>query len=264
MKSYLKEMLKRKDLLYYLVKSGLKAEHRNSYLGYFWWLLDPLLNVLVYYFLVVIVLERGGENYPLFLVIGLVAWRWISTTINASSRSILRYSSIVNQVALPKAIFPLSFTLTQLFNFMFGLIVIAIFLIIYGVIPTVHVFYLPLIIVIQLTAHIALGLVLGYITIFVRDIENLMTYITRIFFYASPIIWEGGRLLRSGKVPDWLVPFIEYNPVAILVESYRDILMHHQAPDLVALGVLFVISIVVIIYMLNYYSKNEHKIIKAL
>ena len=133
MKSYLKEMLKRKDLLYYLVKSGLKAEHRNSYLGYFWWLLDPLLNVLVYYFLVVIVLERGGENYPLFLVIGLVAWRWISMIINASSRSILRYSSIVNQVALPKAIFPLSFTLTQLFNFMFGLIVMAIFLIVYGV-----------------------------------------------------------------------------------------------------------------------------------
>src|SRR5699024_9854516 len=221
MKNYIQEMIKRKDLLYYLVKSGLKAEHRNSYLGYFWWLLDPLLNVLVFYFLVVIVLERGGdvENYPLFLVIGLVAWRWISTTINSSSKSILRYSSIINQVALPKALFPISFTLTQLFNFAFGLVVIAIFLAIYGVPPTWYVLYLPLIIFIQLMAHIALGLVLGYITIFVRDIENLMQYITRIFFYASPIIWEGGRLLKSGKVPDVLVPLIEYNPVTIIVTA---------------------------------------------
>ena len=70
MKSYLKELLNRKDLLLYLVKSGLKAEHRNSYLGYFWWLLDPLLNVLVYYFVVVIVLGRGGPNYATYLVIG--------------------------------------------------------------------------------------------------------------------------------------------------------------------------------------------------
>lgn len=266
MKSYIQEMLKRKDLLFYLVKSGLKAEHRNSYLGYFWWLLDPLLNVLVYYFLVVIVLDRGGdfENYPLFLVIGLVAWRWISTTINSSSKSILRYSSIINQVALPKALFPLSFTLTQLFNFMFGLIVIAGFLAIYGVMPTWYALYLPLIIVIQLVVHIALGLVLGYITIFVRDIENLMTYITRIFFYASPIIWEGGRLIGSGKIPDVFVPLIEYNPVAILVTAYRDILMNHQAPNFIGLGALFVISIGITIFMLRYYSKNEHKIIKAL
>lgn len=264
MKNYLQEMLKRKDLLFYLVKSGLKAEHRNSYLGYFWWLLDPLLNVLVYYFLVVIVLDRGGENYPLFLVVGLVAWRWISTTINSSSKSILRYSSIINQVSLPKALFPLSFTLTQLFNFVFGLVVIAAFLAIYGVMPTWHVLYLPLIILIQLAVHIALGLVLGYITIFVRDIENLMTYITRIFFYASPIIWEGGRLLRSGKVPEWLVPLIEYNPVAIIVTSYRDILIDHQAPDWTALLVLLGISAIVAVYMFNYYSKNEHKIIKAL
>lgn len=266
MKSYLKEILKRKDLLHYLVKSGLKAEHRNSYLGYFWWLLDPLLNVLVFYFLIVIILERNADDpyFPLFLVIGLVVWRWISTTINSSSKSILRYSSIVNQVALPKALFPISFTLTQLFNFVFGLVVVAIFLLFYGLMPDWNVFYLPLIIIIQLAAHVALGLVLGYITIFVRDIENLMSYVTRLFFYASPIIWEGGRLLRSGKVPDYLTPLIEYNPVAILVTAYRDILMYHQAPDFLALGVMFVISVAIIIYMINYYAKNEHKIIKAL
>lgn len=264
MKKYIQEMLKRKDLLYYLVRSGLKAEHRNSYLGYFWWLLDPLLNVMVYYFLVVIVLNRGGEDYPLFLVVGLVVWRWISTTINSSSRSILRYSSIVNQVALPKALFPISFTLTQLFNFMFGLVVIALFLAFYGVKPTWYLLYLPVLIVLQLVVHIALGLVLGYITIFVRDIENLMTYITRIFFYASPIIWEGARLLGSGKVPSWLIPLVEYNPVAILVTSYRDILIYHQQPNWIGLGGLFVIATIIMIYMLNYYSKNEHKIIKAL
>src|SRR5699024_644467 len=135
LRTYLKEIRKRQDLLFYLVKSGLKAENRNSYLGYFWWLLDPLLNVLVYYFLVGIILGRGGEDYGVFLVIGLVAWRWMNTTITSSAKAITKYRTIINQVSLPKAIFPLSFSVTQLINYLFGLIVIALFLGFYGIIP---------------------------------------------------------------------------------------------------------------------------------
>src|SRR5690625_7245375 len=184
MKTYMQEIIKRKDLLFYLVKSGLKAEHRNSYLGYFWWLLDPLLNVVVYYFLVVIILDRGEENFAVFLVIGLVVWRWISSSINASAKSILRYSSIINQVYLPKSIFPLSFTITQLFNFIFGLIVIAIFLIFNGVIPGWQIVYLPFIIVVTLALLMAVGFTLGFFTVFGRDIDKLLIQIIHLFFFS--------------------------------------------------------------------------------
>ncbi|GGA64690.1 ABC transporter permease [Ornithinibacillus halotolerans] len=258
MKSYLKELLSRKDLLLYLVKSGLKAEHRNSYLGYFWWLLDPLLNVLVYYFVVVIVLGRGGPNYATYLVIGLVVWRWISSSINSSARAILKYRSIINQVYLPKSIFPLAFTLTQLFNFAFGLVVIGVFLAVSGVVPGWELAYLPLIVFITLIFLLAIGLVLGYFTVFIRDIDNLLTYITRIFFYASPIIWMD-RDLPEGY--QWAV---DYNPIGMIVESYRDILMRNTSPNMMELGIIFLISIVVVVFMLYYFYKNEHKIIKAL
>lgn len=258
MRTYLSEILKRKDLLFYLVKSGLKAENRNSYLGYFWWLLDPLLNVVVYYFLVVIILGRGGENYPMFLVIGLVAWRWISTTVNSSAKSITKYSSIIKQVYLPKSIFPLAFSVTQLFNFAFGLIVVAIFLIIFGIMPGWQVVYLPLIILIQLIFLIAIGLFLGYITVFVRDIDNVLTHITRLIFYSSPIIWQGGRL------PDEYSWIVDINPVAIIIESYRDVLMYNSSPNLVGLSIIGVSSFIFGSIVLYHYSRNEHKIIKAL
>ncbi|WP_339213235.1 ABC transporter permease [Ornithinibacillus sp. FSL M8-0202] len=257
MKSYLSEVFKRKDLLIYLVKSGLKAEHRNSYLGYFWWLLDPLLNVLVYYFLVVIILQRSEENYPVFLVIGLVVWRLISSSINSSAKSILRYSSIINQVYIPKVIFPIAFVLSQLFNFLFGLGVAAVFLILYGIIPGWEIIFLPVIIMITMVFLLALGFFLGYINVFVRDIDNILTYVIRIFFYASPIIWVGGRL------PDKYSWAVEYNPIAIIVESYRDILMYNSSPNWIGLGVILILSVAVIIYMVIHYSKNEHKIIKA-
>ena len=225
MKQYISEIIKRKDLLLYLVKSGLKAEHRNSYLGYFWWLLDPLLNVAVYYFLVVIILNRGGPDFPVFLVIGLVVWRWISSSINSSANSVLRYSSIINQVYLPKFLFPLSFTITQLVNFLFGLVIIAIFLAFSGVWPTWHLVLLPVVIIITLTFLLAVGAVLGFFTVFIRDIDNFLTHSMRIFFYASPIIWEGGRLPPEYG---WAVAI---NPIAHLVTAFRDILMHHQIPN---------------------------------
>lgn len=258
MKTYIQEIIKRKDLLFYLVKSGLKAEHRNSYLGYFWWLLDPLLNVVVYYFLVVIILDRGGEDFAVFLVIGLVVWRWISSSINASAKSILRYSSIINQVYLPKSIFPLSFSITQFINFLFGLVVIAIFLIANGVTPGIELVYLPVLLVLTFVFLLAIGLVLGYFTVFIRDIDNLLTHVIRLFFYASPIIWEGGRL------PPEYGFIVAINPIAIHVDAYRDIFMYHETPNFMKLGVIFVISLLVIFYMLWHFSKNEHKIIKAL
>lgn len=258
MKEYIREILKRKDLLFYLVKSGLKAEHRNSYLGYFWWLLDPLLNVLVYYFLMVIILGIGDDYFPVYLVIGLVVWRWISSAVNSSAKSILRYSSIINQVYLPKSIFPLSFTLTQMFNFLFGLIVIGIFLVLFGIMPEWHVFYLPLLVLITMVFLMAIGFVLAYVTVFVRDIDNILTYVTRLFFYASPIIWPGGRL-----PPEYSI-IMDINPIAIIVTAYRDVLMNHTTPDLVSLGIIAIISIVLIVISLIYYSRNEHKIIKAL
>lgn len=258
MKNYLQEMRKRKDLLFYLVQSGLKAEHRNSYLGYFWWLLDPLLSILVYYFLVVVILDRGEEDYAIFLVIGLIVWRWISSSINTSANAILRYSSIINQVYLPKFLFPLSFTFTQLFNFLFGLIVVALAMLVLGVVPTWHVVLLPILVIITWVFLLAIGSVLGYFTVFIRDIDNVLTHVIRIFFYSSPIIWPGGRL------PDKYYFIVEWNPIAWIVNSFRDVLMYHQVPDFTKLAFLFVASLVVILVMLQHFSKNEHKIIKAL
>jgi lipopolysaccharide transport system permease protein/teichoic acid transport system permease protein len=258
MREYINEMLKRKDLLIYLVKSGLKAEHRNSYLGYFWWLLDPLLNVVVYYFLVVVILGRGGENYAVFLVIGLIGWRWMNTTVNTSAKAIIKHSSIINQVYLPKSIFPLSTSFTQVVNFVFGLMVIAIFLVAFGIMPGWQVVYLPLIILVQLVFLLAISLFVAYICVFVRDIDNILSHVLRVFFYASPIIWEGGRLPAEYS---WIVAI---NPVAIILDSYRAVLMYQANPQFMELLIIGLSSLCVILAVLYYYSRNEHKIIKAL
>lgn len=258
MRIYLLELLKRKDLLVYLVKSGLKAEHRNSYLGYFWWLLDPLLGALVYYFLVVIVMGRGGENYGVYLVIGQVAWRWTNASISNSSRSIIQYTSIIQQVNLPKAIFPVTRVISQMINFVFGLIVVGSFLLIFAVPVHWQILHLPFIIVVQLFFLMAISLFVAYLSVFVRDIGNILGHILRVWFYASPVIWEGSRLPVEYR---WVESL---NPMSYILNGYRDILMYGNEPNINVLMIIGISSLAIITGLLYYYSLNEHKIIKAL
>ncbi len=258
LKTYLKEILWCKDLLLYLVTSGLKAEHRNSFLGYFWWLLDPLLGIGVYYFLVVFVLGRGGEGYGPFLVVGLVVFRSFSAILRSSAKSISSQSSIITQVYLPKAVFPIGASLTQLVNFCFGLIVIAVFLFIFQIIPGLSIFWLPLVLSVQLLFMVAIALIIGYICVFIRDIENLITHLVRVLRYGSPVIWE------SSMLPEKYAWVAQISPLTPFLNGYRNIILYNKAPDLQSLIIILVISVVVIISMLFIYDKFEHRIIKVL
>ena len=258
MKKYLIELNKRKDLLMYLVVSGIKSEYRNTFLGYIWWILDPLLMGAVYFFLRVVVLGMEGEAIGAFLIIGLVAWKWISTTVTKSAKSITSKSGIITQVYLPKALFPFGETMSQGINFTFGLVVIAAFLAFYRLVPGIEVLWLPVIMAIQFMFLSAIALILGYYSTFVRDIENVLTHVMRFWFYGSPVIWEHGRLGSDYQF------IIDLNPASAFLMGYRNILMYNIAPDWQRLFIIGVISFVLIIYMLYFYHRNEHKLIKAL
>jgi ABC-type polysaccharide/polyol phosphate export permease len=257
MRQYLHEILKRKDLMGYLVVSGLKAQHRNSYLGYFWWLLDPLLGVGIYYFLVVEVLKRGSEGYGGYLVVGMVAWRWLSSTVSAAARSISSQAGIVSKVYLPKAIFPFCTAVSQLINFLFSLLLIAAYLLYARIMPGASIFWLPFIMLVQFLLLLAISLIVAYASVFVKDIDNALRHVLRLWFYGSPVIWEPGRL----KGYEWL---LNANPMSAVLASYRSVFLNTGSPLFVQLAVTGAVSLLLIVFLLNYYSRNEHKIIKVL
>jgi len=258
LKKYLMDLYKRKDLLLYLVTSGLKAQHRNSFLGYFWWLLDPLLGVLIYYFVVAVVFHRGGEDYGLYLVIGIVVWRWVSISVGSASKSIITQAGIIKQVYLPKAIFPIGATLTQLMNFLFGLVIIALFLIYFEAAPGIQLLWLPFILIIQLLFLTAITLILAFFCAFIRDIDTLVSHLLRLWFYGSPVIWQ------ETMIPESLRWILNVNPMAYILTGYRDILMNQANPDFAILALIGLFSVILVIIMMCFYSIHEHKIIKSL
>ncbi len=258
MRKYIEDLWRRKDLIFYLVTSDLKAENRNTFLGYLWWLLDPFLSIIVYYFLVVIIMRRGGADYPCFLVIGMVVFRYFSTSVLLSTNAIVTKAGIITQIYLPKAIFSFGTTISQTINFLFGLVIVEIFLLCNHVFPTIHIFYLPIVLIVQLLFQLAIALFLSYICVFIRDFKNVVGHLVTIMHFVAPVIWDVSFLPEKYH---WVLKF---NPLAWILQAYRDILMYHQLPDFKLLLLLAAISVTAILGLFKFYSDNEHRIIKAL
>jgi ABC-type polysaccharide/polyol phosphate export permease len=258
MKQYVKELYRRKDLIHYLVTSNLKAQHRNSALGYLWWMLDPLLSVFVYYFLVVIVMDRGGKGYGPFLVVGLVVFKSFSATITNASKSIIRQAGIITQVYLPKVVFPIASSISQLINFLFGVLVIILFLLVNKIQLGQALLWFPYILLIHLSTLIAISLFVAYICVFLRDIENFLTYINMLLRYGSPVIWE------ITSLPEKFMIIARINPLSAFLNSYRNIFLYNIAPEVMNLLIIGIVSIAVSILFVFVYSRTEHKIVKIL
>lgn len=241
-----------------MVTSGLKAQHRNTFLGYLWWLLDPLLGVAIYYFVVGVVFGRGGPEYLMNLVVGLAVWRWFQTSVSSAARSITARAGIISQVYLPKVILPASAVISELVNFGFGLCVAILFVISTWQVPGAALVWLPVVTLVLFLFILAIALPVAYVSVFVRDMDNLLGHLLRVWFYASPLIWTVDSL------PDWSRWLVALNPMAHFLSSFRDILLYNQPPDVGALSVLGLGSIGVLSWAIYYYCRNEHRLIKVL
>lgn len=257
-RQYIRDLWRRRSLLLYLVTSGLKADTRNTILGYFWWLLDPALFVLVFAFIRVVFLGRTGENLIAFLAVGLVIFQYFAQCLTGSARSITGQAGIISQVYLPKIMFPLGVVLTQLVNFAFGLVVVAIILALSGIVPGPELAWLPFIIVVHTLFNVAVALVMAYLTAFVRDLQRILGHLTRLLRFTAPIIFEADR------IPERFGWVIDVNPIAWLVIAYRNVTMYGRTPDVALLSQLGVVSLLITLGLMVFYTYNEHRIIKVL
>ena len=95
------------DLIWTKAVFNLRSEDHHNYLSYVWWILEPLIHMAIYYLVFGYLLQRGGENYPVFLLTGLIPWMWFMKAVSSSSNSIIAGQHLLLQVDLPSIVFPL-------------------------------------------------------------------------------------------------------------------------------------------------------------
>jgi lipopolysaccharide transport system permease protein len=220
------------ELIFFKAYANLRSEAARTYLSFMWWIIDPILSMAVYYVVFDILFQRGTPNFVSFLLIGLISWQWFSNTLNHGMTTIQGNTKLMNQVHLPKVVFPSIVIVMDTFKFSIVFFLLLLFLWIYGFDVGIAYLALPLILGVQLLLITALTYVLAAIIPFFPDFQFLIKTALRLMFFFSGIFFEGS------KIPAQYQPYFYANPMAVLLEDYRNVLMHNLWPDWPSLGMI--------------------------
>ena len=212
------------DLLYELTKKELKVRYKSSVLGYLWSVLNPLAMALVFYVGLGVILKvqgRAGRPYWLMLIGGLFPWQWFSNSVNASTHVYVANANLIRKVPFRRGLLPLATVLNDLLHFLASLPVIAVCLAIAHLAPSwAWLWGVPLLATAQLLLVYGVGLVVGGLNLFFRDLGNLVSILVQMLFYLSPVVYE----LKWIEQPA-LRRAILANPLTPLLEAWRGLLL---------------------------------------
>lgn len=225
------------ELILYKTYADLKAETQRTYLGFLWWIFEPLMYMLVFYIMFDLLLGHKTDNFVPFLLVGLTAWQWFKSCLSHGSETILGSHFLMQHVHLPKIIFPIILILTDTVKFIFIFSILLIFLWIYGFSVGLPYLALPFVLLVQLLFTTALTFILAAIVPFLPDLRFVVENVLHAFFFMS------GIFLSSVTIPEEYQFYYYLNPMVNLIEDYRNILMYNQWPHWFSLLVIGIISL---------------------
>jgi len=219
-----RSLIRYRALVQSLVSRELKARYRGSVLGFLWSFVNPLLLLLTYTLVFTAILpNRQPDIQPffLFLFCGILPWTWFQASLGESSGVIITSGNLIKKVLFPAEVLPTVTVLANLVHFLLGLPILLAFLAFKGRLAWTALL-LPLPILVQLVLSLGLALFLSALTVHFRDIQNILTHVLHLWFFATPVIYSyaaipEGSLLRRA---------LRLNPMTHVIVTYQQMLFH--------------------------------------
>ena len=249
-----KELYQYRELLKTNVKKDIRGKYKASFLGVLWSFINPLLQVLVYAIVFPYIMKVQTENYLVFLICGIIPWTWFTSSIAGGAGCITNNSNLIKKVYFPREILPISVVTSGMINFLISCIIIAIFVIGGGLDLSWHLIFLPLVVLVQYIISLAFAFIVSAVNVYIRDTEYAVAFILNLAFYATPVLYS--YEIFNGSALIWL---FKLNPMAHLINAYRDIFYVHRVPALGNLGILLIIGIVALTLCYKAFKKLEKR-----
>ena len=241
-------------MIVFRVGAELKAEASRYFLGVLWWILEPIIYMGVFYLLFAggIRGTSQGGDFIVFLLIGLIFWKWFASSVQLGSNSLIANKGIIEQVQVPKWMFPAISFGNSTAKFLFTLVVLLIFLLTYGVTWQITILALPLLIGIQAILALGVSIFLASVVPFIPDLKYLISNAIILMFFLSGVFFSIERF------PDNIKKWLYLNPMLTLIESYRDILIYFQWPNWSSIGLIALFAILLFIFSLWHINRLSY------
>ena len=232
------ELVMYRELVASLVRRELLIRYKYAPLGIAWALLLPLVTAAVFSVVFTRLAPLNvGVPYPLFAFTGLLAWHLSASAVRAAAGSLAAHGSLITKIYFPREVLPLSAVMVALSDYAVGMVLLGILLVAYGVPPSGWLLFLPVVLVIQLTLTTALALVVAMGALMLRDLRQLIDVALTLGMYLTAVLYPVDRVAASAGA------LLALNPMTVILEAYRDVLLRGRAPHLLSLGIVALLSL---------------------
>ena len=246
----------RRELLWQMVAREVKARYKQSVLGYFWVILNPLAQMLVMSFAFSIILRiptNAAANIPysLFLFTALLPWNLFTNSLASAAASLVGSSSLITKIYFPRTILVISTIFAKIIDFIFAISILVIYMIIYQIPITWNILWVIPIFLIQQIFTLGLSLFFAAANLLYRDIQYLLNMILLLWMYATPVIYS------ADSIPDKYKILFQINPIAVFINAYRQVILGGGEPKYSSLAIGLLVSVITLLIGFSYFKSRE-------
>ena len=218
----LKEIWIYRDLVMLFVRRDFVSRYKQTILGPFWFILNPLISTLMYTLVFAGIAKISTEGVPpqLFYLSGIVAWSYFASCLNGTSSTFLNNAGIFGKVYFPRLVSPISVIISSMVQLGIQLLLLAIMMLYYSfsgysVQINSFIFYIPLLIINLALLGLGFGIIFSALTTKYRDLSNLLAVGVQLWMYITPVIYPFSSVPQKYRI------FVYINPVAPLIDAFK-------------------------------------------
>jgi ABC-type polysaccharide/polyol phosphate export permease len=253
-RSALASLIHHRTFLSNLILREIKTRYRRSIIGFGWMWLNPLISMAIF----TIVFSRlfaSQKNYPLYVIVGLLAWNLFSLGTAQGVKSLIANGSLMRKVNLPKAIFPIASVTSNLVNLLLSLIPLFLYMAATRFPFSRHLVWLPVSILTLYAFAVGVALSIGTLNVFFRDVQFFYEAALSAWFYATPIFYPRELIPKEWEI------LLHVNPMYPIIEAFRDPLYGSQAPDASVLLTSMATALITLFFGWWVFHRYEEKFI---
>jgi len=248
----LKDIWAYRELLFFLTWRDVKVRYKQTALGAAWAILQPLFMMVIFtiFFGRLAGVQTNGIPYPVFALTALVPWTFFANSVTASANSLVGSANLITKVYFPRVIVPAAAMLAAIVDFFLSFVLLAVLMAIYRVTPTMHILFLPVLILLTAAFALAVGTWMSALNVKYRDVRFALPFLIQLWLFVSSVI------VPSSAIPEkwrWLLWF---NPMSGIIEGYRSALFGLPF-DWASLGIASLLTALGLLYAIFAFNRVE-------
>lgn len=242
------------DLTWELVQRELRVRYRRSLIGFAWTMLQPMLMMGVLHIAFSTVFRFNVDNYPVYVLAGLLFWNFFSQSIVTSMNSLRANGGLIQKLPVPKSVFPLAVVISGVINLLLALLPLLVLLVATGHPLRPAMLFLPVAILIAAVFTLGAGLLLAPLAVIFHDIVELVSVVLQILLFLTPIMYPMAIL------PERWLWIVRFNPVRSILEVFRDPIFYGKVPPASHLTVAALLAIALFAIGAFAFSRTSRRI----